>query len=77
MNAGHFPDPPAAETRLRAEIRDLGTLLGQTLSRHEGDELLGLVEEVRRLAREDQAAAAGFHRRRTSRCRRGCDNAPG
>ena len=58
MNARPFPDAPAADTRLRAEIRDLGTLLGETLRRHEGEELLALVEEVRGLSREDQAAAS-------------------
>ncbi|MGH3800687.1 MAG: phosphoenolpyruvate carboxylase, partial [Pseudonocardiaceae bacterium] len=35
---------------LRADIRLLSTLLGQTLVRHGGEELLKLVEEVRRLA---------------------------
>jgi phosphoenolpyruvate carboxylase len=36
---------------LRADIRKLGTLLGQTLVRQGGDELLTLVETVRRLVR--------------------------
>ncbi|MGH3898128.1 MAG: phosphoenolpyruvate carboxylase [Pseudonocardiaceae bacterium] len=36
---------------LRADIRLLSTLLGETLVRHGGEELLKLVEEVRRLAR--------------------------
>ena len=58
MNAGLFPDAPAADSRLRAEIRDLGALLGETLRRHEGEELLALVEEVRGLSRDDQAAAS-------------------
>ncbi len=47
-------DPDAA---LRADIRRLGTLLGQTLARHEGQELLDLVEEVRALVRSDDPAA--------------------
>jgi len=37
---------------LRADIRRLSTLLGQTLASHGGPELLELVETVRRLARE-------------------------
>jgi phosphoenolpyruvate carboxylase len=36
---------------LRADIRLLSTLLGETLVRHGGEELLKLVEQVRGLAR--------------------------
>ncbi len=50
--------PEPADARLRADIRDLGALLGQTLVRHEGQDLLDLVEEVRLLAREDVEGAA-------------------
>ncbi len=37
---------------LRASVRQLGQLLGEALTRHEGPELLALVERVRALARE-------------------------
>ncbi|UDY23533.1 phosphoenolpyruvate carboxylase [Nocardioides sp. Kera G14] len=41
---------------LRASVRLLSTLLGEALARHEGPELLDLVERVRRLAREPDSA---------------------
>ncbi|MDP8931781.1 MAG: phosphoenolpyruvate carboxylase [Actinomycetota bacterium] len=44
------------DRRLRADIRHLGDLLGQTLVRQEGKELLDLVEHVRALSK---AARAG------------------
>src|SRR3954469_10733193 len=53
------PIPPGADAGLRRDIRALGTLLGQTLARQEGAELLELVEHVRTLMRTDRDAAAG------------------
>ncbi|GAB3139661.1 phosphoenolpyruvate carboxylase [Micromonospora sonneratiae] len=46
------------DAALRADIRRLGTLLGQTLARQEGPPLLDLVEEIRALVRSDAEAAA-------------------
>jgi phosphoenolpyruvate carboxylase len=43
---------------LRRDIRDLGDLLGRTLVRQEGEEMLARVETVRRGVRDDRAAAA-------------------
>jgi phosphoenolpyruvate carboxylase len=43
---------------LRRDIRELGVLLGQTLVRQEGREVLDLVERVRRMVRTDRDEAA-------------------
>ncbi len=52
------PAEPDHEAGLRRDIRALGTLLGQTLVRQEGPELLDLVERIRQLMRTDRDAAA-------------------
>jgi phosphoenolpyruvate carboxylase len=49
-----------AYAELRADIRRLGHLLGETLVRQEGEDLLELVERVRRLTREDDGAASAL-----------------
>jgi phosphoenolpyruvate carboxylase len=45
---------------LRRDIRELGALLGRTLVRQEGEQLLELVERTRALIRSDRAAAAAL-----------------
>ena len=45
---------PADNTDLRNDVRRLADLLGQTLARQEGDELLSLVESVRLAVRQGE-----------------------
>ncbi|GAB3244520.1 phosphoenolpyruvate carboxylase [Kineosporia babensis] len=53
-DVGQFAGGVASDEQhaaLRASVRQLSTLLGEALTRHEGPELLALVERVRQLAR--------------------------
>jgi phosphoenolpyruvate carboxylase len=53
-DVGQFAGGVASDEQhaaLRASVRQLSTLLGESLTRHEGAQFLNLVEQVRRLAR--------------------------
>jgi phosphoenolpyruvate carboxylase len=53
-----MPSAEALDADLRSQIRRLAGLLGQSLVRQEGDQLLTLVEQIRTLTKNDPAAAA-------------------
>jgi phosphoenolpyruvate carboxylase len=55
---GKYAQSHGSDLRLRSNIRLLGDLLGHTLVRQEGPELLDLVEEIRELIREQPDVAA-------------------
>ena len=57
MTTSGFGSAVAADdAALRSDVRRLGDLLGQTLVRQEGPELLALVEKVRKAVREGEGA---------------------
>ena len=62
MSADAATGTPTTErdAGLRRDIRELGSLLGRTLVRQEGEQLFELVERTRALIRSDRAAAAAL-----------------
>src|SRR3954453_2854683 len=52
--------PPPSDAALRRDIRELGDVLGATITRQEGRAVFDLVERVRGLVRTDRAAAAAL-----------------
>ncbi len=52
--------PSSDGAELRADVRRLGDLLGETIARQEGQALLDLVEQVRQAVREDSPAGANL-----------------
>jgi phosphoenolpyruvate carboxylase len=54
----NVPDEAATNSALRSDIRMLGELLGETIVRHHGQELLDKVEQIRAATRGDFARVA-------------------
>jgi len=52
--------PSSDGAELRADVRRLGDLLGETIARQEGQPLLDLVEQVRQAVREDSPAGSNL-----------------
>jgi hypothetical protein len=50
--------PPPPDAALRRDLRELGDVLGATITRQEGRAVFDLVERVRGLVRTDRTAAA-------------------
>jgi phosphoenolpyruvate carboxylase len=53
-------EPQSLDAELRSQIRRLGALLGKSLARQEGEQLLTMVEQIRNLTKSDPVAAAGL-----------------